>query len=197
MTGPTELRGWVSWASIAQVWIIGRSSITLKDVAKKYPRVVYAEQDLLGEIDVIYESDFAFVRDGEECICGIITTADLTSQFRELTAPFFQLGEIERRLRRCLEPVFPIEEIRKVAKNSKLESVEDMTYRQYCKLLEDDPRWQRMGWKLDRELFVGLLDEARMVRNQIMHFGARPLTETQKQQVNVLLNFMRHLDTLS
>jgi hypothetical protein len=158
---------------------------------------VYAEQDLLGELDAIYESDFVFVRDGGECICGIITTADLTSQFRELTTPFFQLGEIERRLRRCLGPVFPIEEIRKVSKNSRLESVEDMTFGQYCKLLEDDIRWQRMHWNLDREMFVGLLDEARMVRNQIMHFGARPLTDTQKQQVSVLLNFMRHLDTLS
>jgi CBS domain len=196
LTGPTELKGWVSWASIAQAWI-GKSSITLRDATKKYPRVVYAEQDLLGELDAIYDSDFVFVRDGEECICGIITTADLTSQFRELTTPFFQLGEIERRLRRCLGPVFSIEEIRKVVKNSKLESVEDMAYGQYCKLLEDGERWQRMRWNLDREMFVGLLNEARMVRNQIMHFGARPLTDAQKQQVNVLLNFMRHLDTLS
>lgn len=93
--------------------------------------------------------------------------------------------------------MFPIEEIRKVTKNSRLESVEDMTYGQYCKLLEDDARWQRMHWNLDREMFVGLLDEARMVRNQIMHFGARPLIDTQKLQVSVLLNFMRHLDTLS
>src|SRR5271154_1020803 len=72
MTGPTELKGWVSWASIAQA-LIGKSSITLKDATRKYPRVVYAEQDLLDELDAIYDSDFVFVRDGEECICGIIT----------------------------------------------------------------------------------------------------------------------------
>jgi hypothetical protein len=54
-----------------------------------------------------------------------------------------------------------------------------------------------MGWNLDRELFVGLLDEARMVRNQIMRFGAWPLTDTKKQQVSVLLKIARHLDTLS
>jgi len=41
-----------------------------------------------------------------------LTTVDYSLQAGTLTTPFFQLGEIERRLRRCLEPVFPIEEIR-------------------------------------------------------------------------------------
>jgi hypothetical protein len=100
-----------------------------------------------------------------------LTTVDYSLRAGTLTTPFFQLGEIERRLRRCLEPVFPIEEIRNNGNGYTGTSTGNCS--------------------------SGLLDEARIVRNQIMHFGARPLTDTQKQQVNVLLNFMRHLDTLS
>jgi transcriptional regulator with XRE-family HTH domain len=52
-----------------------------------------------------------------------------------------QLGEIEGRLRQCIEKVFSIDEIREGARQRRLKSVRDMTFVQYRDLLNDEGRW--------------------------------------------------------
>jgi restriction system protein len=190
MIGPRELKGAVSWRSIARAHL-ARSSISLADTIFRAP-VVHADDELLGQIDTIYRADFVFVRDEEDRVCGIVTAADLAGQFRDLTTPFFQLGEIEGRVRRCLERVFSPAEMRAVTRKN---SVNDMVFRQYLDLLDDETRWQRMGWAVDRAIFISYLDEARKIRNRVMHFGEE-LTPDEKHQLSHCLNFMRALDPL-
>jgi len=69
-----------------------------------------------------------------------------------------------------------------------------MMFGQYQNLLKDPDRWQRMHWMLDRERFIDHLDDVRMVRNHIMHFGARPLDNSQKNRLTKFLDMMRHLN---
>lgn len=193
MTGPRELKGAVSWATIATARI-ARSHVRLTDVIDPFPKVVHADQELLEQISIIYDADFVFVRGSDDCICGIITTADLSRQFRDLTIPFFQLGEIERRLRHCIGNTFSLEELREATGRSKLRSTDDMMFGQYCYLLRDTEKWHRMGWELDCEMFTSDLDDVRKIRNHIMHFGAQPLTNEQEQQLRSFVIIMRHLD---
>ena len=68
-----------------------------------------------------------------------------------------------------------------------------MTFAQYWDLLNDEARWQRMHWKVDRVMFVGYLDGARKIRNRVMHFGVQ-LGEEDKRQLVSFLHFMRSLD---
>jgi hypothetical protein len=195
MTGPTELKGAVSWEGIAKARI-ANARVNLGDAIDRFPKMVYADQELLEQLDAIFAAGFVFVRDHNDFISGIITNADLTSQFGDLTTPFFQLGEIERRIRQCIGAVFSVDELRQVTRKPTLTSVNDMMFGQYQRLLEDRDRWQRLHWMLDREMFIEHLDDVRKVRNHIMHFGARPLDDAQKNRLAKFLYVMRYLNPM-
>jgi CBS domain-containing protein len=187
-----DLTGAVSWRSIA-IAGLSKSSITLAGATTPLPAVVHANEELLRRIDVIYRDDFVFVRDADHRISGIVTTADLTAQFRDLTTPFFQLGEIEGRLRRCIDRAFSAEDLRAGTGNKKLRSAENMTFGEYIRLLNDKTRWAQMHWGVDCATFIDYLDAARMVRNKVMHFGEQ-LKPADEDKLKQCLNFMRALD---
>jgi len=194
MTAPRTLKGAVSWNSIAQAYVTS-SRITLVDAIDPLPKIARAGDELFSQISSIYDAGFAFVRDDDECVCGIVTTADLADQFRLRTEPFFQLGEIERRLRRCIAPAFSVDDLQCVAsRRSPLTSVDQMTFYQYARLLDDETRWRRLKWRISRESFVRDLDAVRRIRNPIMHFRTDLLTGEQKDRLSSLLRSMRGLD---
>lgn len=150
---------------------------------------------LLDSVATIYRADFVFVRDNDDRICGIVTTADLSDQFRELTAPFFQIGEIEGLLRSRIGETFSIAEIRVAVKAPKLKSVDDMTFNQYKLILDDPSRWSRMRWQVDRGMFIECLNNTRIVRNKVMHFDQGNLTGDDRQQIVQCLNYARPIFT--
>jgi CBS domain-containing protein len=194
MSNDWDLRGAVSWQSVAKASLI-HPHITLKQATMPLPAVVHADDDLLGQIDVIYRNDFVFVRQSDGQISGIVTTADLTLRFRDLTIPFFELGEIERRLRRCISQVFSAEQLRAATGNKKLKSADDMVFGEYIRLLNNDVRWREIGWtKYECATFIEYLEEARKVRNRIMHFGEE-LSAADAAALTHCLNFIRALDT--
>jgi hypothetical protein len=192
MTGPRELKGAVSWMTIATARI-ARSSLTLSDVIEPHPKVVRADNKLLSEINTICSTGFAFVQGADDCFCGIVTAADLAGQFQDLAAPFFQLGEIEGRLRHCIEQAFTIDELRTGTGKKKLGCADDMMFGDYVFLLKADDRWRKLHVGLDHDMFIAYLDEARVLRNRVMHFGAE-LKPEDKQKLISVLNFMRNLD---
>lgn len=196
MIGPAALRGTVSWDTIARAYVRARN-ITLPDVIDPLPKVVYADDELFSQMTTIYDAGYVFVRDNDDRVCGIVTTADLSDQFRLLTEPFFQLGEIERRLRRCINHAFTVNELQCVASSrNPIRSADDMMFGQYARLLGDDSRWRELRWQISREIFVRDLEEVRRIRNRVMHFSAGPLTGEQQDRLRSFLSWMRHLDPL-
>jgi CBS domain-containing protein len=196
LSGTRDLKGAVSWRSIAQARLANSDTTpTLADATIKHPSVVHAEEELLSQIHSICKAGFIFVRDEDDRICGIVTSADLGNQFRDLTTPFFELGEIEGRVRRCIDRIFNADELRAATGRNKVNSAADMTFGQYVHLLKDDTRWQRMHWDVDRAMFIGYLDAAREVRNRVMHFGEE-LQPDDKYKLRQCLNFMRALDPM-
>ncbi len=194
MTSDRDLVGAVSWKTIAQKRL-GKPNLELADVTMKPAPEVPANQNLLSRIGLIYEHDFVFVRGADDRICGIVTTADLTYQFRDLTTPFFQLGEIERRLRRRIDQFFSVTELRAATGDNRLGSADDMTFGQYIRLLGDDDRWKRMGFDVDQVMFLDYLDGTRKVRNKIMHFGEK-LSGAERSKLEECLSFIRAIDPL-
>lgn len=191
--GPCDLKGAVSLGSIMRARL-ANAVITLADATYR-PKVVHADDELLGQFDVVYNADFVFVKGADGSVCGIVTTADLNAQFRDRTTSFLQLSEIEGRLRRCIDRAFSPEELRAATGSKKLESADDMDFGQYVRLLSDEDRWGRMGWQADQTTFVDYLDAAREVRNRVMHFG-RELEPTDKLKLEHFRNLMRDLDPL-
>lgn len=194
MAGPRTLKGVITWQTILSAGL-GKPDIELKDVIDPYPKWVFAAEELLRLATTIHDAGFVLVRGQDQSVTGIVTGADLANRFGNLTTPFFQLGDIEGKLRRCISRKFNIQEIRDVVKAPRLESVSAMTFGQYGILLQDPARWQRMHWpSVPRGMFVHELDEIRKIRNRVMHFG-KQLEDGDREKLTAFLEIMRPLDT--
>ncbi|MFJ4014498.1 hypothetical protein [Streptomyces sp. NPDC090026] len=124
---------------------------------------------------------------------GIVTSADLAGEFGAVARPFFTLGEIERRLRRCLGRVYDEADVQKVHK--KKMSVDEMMFGEYIRLLDNEERWDKLGWPLvDRVHFIGLLGRVKDVRNTVMHFNAPSLKAEQLDLLDSFVSMLRLYD---
>ncbi len=123
------------------------------------------------------DADFVFVQDSAHKICGIVTTADLSARFRDLTSPFFQLGEIEIRLHRCTRDKFSVADLRKATHKNNINSIDDMSLGNYVFLLKEEEMWQQTEWEIPQEGFLVDLRKARDIRNRIAHYDARPVSD--------------------
>lgn len=190
-------RGAVSWESI------GRASIASSEPslaeATESATVVDHDALLLDQIDAIFDNGFIFVWDADhKKVSGILTASDLTEQFGSLARPFVLIEEAESRLRRRADEVFDVDELQAVLPGgrrvSRIRRAADLTFGNYRYLLDDPARWAKLGWKIDREVFCGLLDDVRRVRNELMHFAPDPLSAEQYQALNGLLGLLRTVD---
>jgi hypothetical protein len=193
ITGPYELVGAVSWRSIAEARL-GKRNITMADVIDHHPKVVSTTATLFDQIGILDEAGYVFVRDPAGRICGIVTTADLSIRFRDLTAPFFQLGEIEYSLRECIKQKgITLDEIKQVTRKG-IRSVDSMTFGNYYYLLADPAIWQKMGWEISQERFLRFLKSAWGTRNKVAHYDARPVSPDEMKDLRLCLNYMRRLN---
>lgn len=162
------------------------------------PEVVGLNDDLLARIPMIVDASFVFVQAQDRQISGIVTTADLSLEFATLARPFFLLAEVERRLRRLVDEHFSPEEIAAVVDPSDSDrsaaSARDLTIGECARLLEQPDRWKRLGWEIDRVIFIDDLHSIRMIRNEVMHFSPDPLEDEQILKINRFIRSLRRLD---
>lgn len=192
MAGPHRLIGAVSWESMARA-AIRNPDFTLRD-ATVTTRPVAPDDDLIALIPTIIEQGFVFVAKPDHSLGGIVTTADLSSQFGTVAKPFLLIGEIERRLRRVLSTHFQpgeLASVRDPADSARtVKSVSDLTLGEIARCIEKEKNWQRLSWPVDRTEFINALGEVREIRNDVMHFSPDPLTMGQDE---ILHNFVRWL----
>lgn len=183
-----KLEGAVSWKSIARARF-AQERPTLRDAT--FPcMVVRLDDELLPLIGALYKDEFMLVVDESGKPGGIVTAADLAIQFRELTSAFFQISDIEGRLRHRIRHCFKAEELFSA---TGVESADDMIFGQYIRLLEDPCNWEKMRWvQADQATFLDCLDRARTVRNNVMHSDGE-LAEDEKRELEKLLNLLRTL----
>jgi restriction system protein len=187
--------GAVSWESMGQARVADPKAPLEKAITSAL--LVEYDQPLLDQIGRIYDKGFVFVRSPDKSrVSGIVTAADLTLQFDELARPFVLIEEAERRLRRRVDEVFTLEEIRAVArgKPARVQSAADLTLGNYRFLLASEENWDRLAWDLDRDVFLDLLKAVNAIRNETMHFSPDPLTPEQFGQLNGFVGLLRTVD---
>jgi len=183
----------VSWESIAKANLANREASLME--AAVAVRVVDHDADLLAQVGEIYNVGYVFVRGLDRVsITGLVTTADLTQQFATMARPVALIEEVERRLRRRVDEVFTVDDIRELTKKSKANSASDLTLGSYGYLLKHARDFQRLKWRLDHDLFLQLLDDVREIRNELMHFSTDPLTPEQLHAIDGLVNLLRTVD---
>jgi len=155
-----------------------------------------ADASLFQAIPIIIELQYVLVRGSDRKITGIVTTSDLSGEFRRLAEPYLLLGEIENQLRRMIGTRFSLPELaeaRDPLDTRDVKSVADLNFGRYILLLETPDRLNRLKVSIDRGTFVADLHHVREIRNDIMHFDPDPLPDN---EIAFLRKFVRFLQVL-
>ncbi|MFI6346418.1 CBS domain-containing protein [Streptomyces sp. NPDC050560] len=189
IVGDRDLRGVLTWSSIAIVYASGQTPTLAKCMTKEPFPVVETHSSLFAHLPMLTEHGYLLVRRNDGSFCGIITATDITNRFHETALPFFLVGEIEYWLRRWLGGRLGPDAIRAVQqKNKQTGDIADLMFGGYVQLLNvnsPNPQvcanaranWSTIGWHTNHAHFVQDLIHVKDIRNRIAHFDSDPLPE--------------------
>lgn len=197
MSGERSLKGVVSLSSIAKRLVLGAKCEEVQDCVEP-AHVVRGDTFLFDAINDIISHQYVLVQGADGRITGIVTTSDLSLEFRQLAEPFLLLGEIEQHIRALIERgQFSVDELNECRDEKDagrvVSKASDLTFGEYVRLLENPTKWQRLKLRLDRAEFLKPLQRIRDIRNDVMHFDPDPLAET---DLTLLRNFAAFLQNL-
>jgi hypothetical protein len=181
MQGERAPDGYISWETIGGAHARGRSPVFVRDAMGR-AEVLPADTPLFDAIDRITTSGFVLVEGAGKRITGLVTTYDVSVQFHELSRPFLLVAQIEGHLRHLIAGNFTLDELRAVVDPTtprQVDSVDDLTFGEYLRLLQADGNWAKIKTSLDRATMLGRLSAVREIRNDIMHFDPDPVDAQQ------------------
>lgn len=201
MQNERVVKGIISWQSIGVRIALQcqrqSEDQKVRDFMDKSAVAISADTSLFSAIPAIVERQYVLIRDTDQKITGIVTTSDLSLQFQQLAEPFLLLGEIENHIRRLIGGKLELDEVRSVCEpadeNRNVETVDDLTFGEYVRLLENPALWSKIKLNVDRVSFVKQLDRIREIRNDVMHFDPDGVSE---DQLNALRKFVKFLQAL-
>ena len=167
-----RIDGMISWRSMGRVRARGDACAFVRDCLEPV-RIIDQDAPFFEAVDTITEKEVVLVRGQDRTITGIVTTSDLSREYHQKTAPFLLLGEVEDRIRLLIDQNLAAE-VKKMENRGDdgrdIEHASDLTFGEYVRLLESRDNWKKLHLAIDRKLFVGLLNDVREVRNDVMHF---------------------------
>lgn len=196
MGGARKIVGYISWETIGEARSKGIDTNEVKDYKRDSIRVFRRDMPLMLAIREIYKNDFIVVIENDGTPCGIVTTADVSSQFLTWTEPFVMLEQIENQVRHLLDEKILLEDLKKVCQEEgrEVNAIDDLTFGEYQRLFENPKHWERIGLKsVDRTLFVKMFDDVRNIRNDVMHFDPEGIDETSREKLKSMANFLNKL----
>lgn len=201
MTNDREVKGVVSWSSIAQRLVLKKSVNAVRDCMEQHQEVL-SNVSIFTAIGAIVQHQYVLVRSAEDNrITGIVTTSDLSLQFHQLAEPFLMIGEIENQIRVMIEGKFTKKELQEVRDptdaDRPVETVADLSFGEYQRLLEKPERWQKVHQDIDRKSFIENLDRVRKTRNDVMHFDPDGLPPDELDFLRDFVRFLRRLKDLT
>lgn len=181
MSGIRKVEGVITWESIGYALTNGVVSETIRDYMRDEVDVVILDYDtpILDAVPKISENNFALVKENKNGgkICGIVTVADISLQFLNVTEPFLLLEQIEINIRQILDGKFLVEEIRDFCRNAgiekKIDFIDDLNFGNYLRIIENPENWDRLNLSIERSHFIHHMDKVREIRNDVMHFASR------------------------
>lgn len=199
MQGERDVKGVVSWESIGARLALGQSCDEVRECLSP-AQIIGSDKSLFAAIELIAQHQYVLVQALDRKISGIVTSADLSRQFQQLTEPFLLLGEIEQHVRRLIDGKFTPQELEcardPVDTDREIETVADLSMGEYIRLLENPKYWEKLSIRIDRAAFVEQLQTIRRIRNDIMHFDPDPLGKEDLASLRSFVAFMQSLREL-
>ncbi len=75
----------------------------------------------------------------------------------------------------------------------KPQNVADLTFGQYVRLFQHPVIWTKLELKIDATVLTALLEEVRVIRNDVMHFDPDPMTPEELNTLRKAVRFMQQL----
>ena len=164
----------ISWRSIGRARTRNQDCEFVRDCMERV-RTIDQDAPLLDAVDRIVRNEVVLVL-RHATITGIVTTSDLSRQYHEYAEPFLLLQEIEERIRTVIDETFAVDDLRdaKHGDNDEREigGASSLTFGEYGRLLQSSDKWEKLDLSIDQKIFIKLLDEVRVIRNEVMHFRA-------------------------
>jgi predicted transcriptional regulator len=199
MTSDREVKGLFSWKGLGSRASQGQVCKSVRDAMDEYCELS-VDASLFRAIRLIQEHDCILIRDLTKKISGIMTAFDISVTFGQLAEPFLVLGEIENHIRNLVRGKFSSDELTSVRDPGDaartIDGVEDLTFGEYLRLLENGERWERLDLQIDRPTFVKDLEEIRTIRNDVMHFDPEGIDEAEVTKLRKFAEFLRLLEKL-
>jgi|HubBroStandDraft_2_1064218.scaffolds.fasta_scaffold44364_2 predicted transcriptional regulator len=199
MTGERSVKGVFSWRAYGSRRSLGQTCSYVRESMDDSHRVGLNDS-IFHIVALMQDYDCVLVEDASGVITGIITPYDISVTFGQLGEPFLILGEIENHVRRLIEGRFTKEELTlardPVDQSRQIESVTDMTFGEYVRLLENPDRWAKLELALDRRTFVKDLEEVRGIRNDVMHFDPEGIDYSELKKLRDFAGFLQRIQKL-
>lgn len=195
MSGERTVSGVITWETIGYGITNGCKSELVKDYTKKEIEVIDYETPLLTAIEKIISNEFALVKKSDNSITGIVTIADISSQFINVTEPFLLLEQIENHIRLILDGKFLLEEMKEYTNgdDKEIEYIDDLTFGNYIRIIENPKNWERLKLSIERNHFIKQLDKVREIRNDVMHFDPEGITKEQRDDLYKMSKFLMEI----
>jgi hypothetical protein len=203
--GLADLKGVITWSSIAARYEKSETPTLANSMIRDSIPVAEVHHELFTRLPELREYGYLLVRENSGNFAGIITGADITGRFHTLALPFFLVGEIEFRLRRCLGPKLTGDPVRALKGSNHSGDFSKLMFGEYVRMLDGDQsnerqrldadnNWKALGWAgLDRAQFVAHLNRVRVIRNQIAHFDEQPLSARQIDELSEFSGLLKQL----
>lgn len=194
---PKNVAGFITWETIGYGITNGKTSNDVKDYLNNKSNILEYDTPLLEAIKTVIDKEFVVVQKKDKSIAGIVTIADISTQFLTLTEPFLLLEQIENLIRQLLDEKFLVDDIKAFCLDEEfdreVEFIDDLTFGQYIRLIEKQENWDKLNLKIERVPFIKQLDLIRIIRNDIMHFDPEGITNEQKQSLVNMAKFLTEL----
>jgi predicted transcriptional regulator len=173
MTSEREVKGLISWKSLGSRLALDCPCTAVRECMDQSFEIS-SDASLFIAISLIVQNECVLIRDSTKRITGIVTASDISVQFHQLAEPFLLLSEIENHVRSLIASKFDKADLQEAKdpgdQNRTINDVNDLTFGEYVRLLQNEAKWDKLGTKMDGKVFVKGLDKMREIRNDVMHF---------------------------
>jgi predicted transcriptional regulator len=198
MNDDRTVLGIITWQTIAKGLITVKNSDCVKDFMSDKFKVLEEDTPLFDAIKEVIKTGVVFVRDKEKKIKGPVTPSDLNEEFIEQIEPFILLEQIENYIRLLLHDKIIFEDIYKlitIEDGRPVNSISDMNFGEYIKILENQEIWDSLCLPFDRINFTKNLDKIRIVRNGVMHFHPDKISKIELETLRKSSKFLEEFLT--
>jgi hypothetical protein len=195
MQGKREVRGMITWESIAKRSMLTPEPKTVAD-CRIDAHVIDSDASLFDAFPTIEKFGYVLARSKERTITGIVTSTDFAAELGEHSYAFMCLRTIEMLIRKKLHPQLVSSDLTNLEEYSRARAESDpalLTFGENVRLLERHEIWCRLRVIIDKSEFTKRLLEIRDVRNEVMHFGPDPLDAEQKKSLKQMEDFLRQV----